>query len=281
MNNNINNPDINYIINPSDFVILDYNKHCDNKLELSQEMLLNCGCSINVINKIFNIKYKIKKNLVYGIKKKGDVYRIEIYLYKKNINNNSDNINRQFKQNLIIILNELGIVYTNNIDSTINNLDIYLVSFDIDLLDFTFDNKLHFYIKNDKKSYTITYDIINNNIVFESYFVRLFNYDELRYVLNELKKNGLNNNWDYLIEDLKNISKKPHSIMFHYKYYNNNLGFYLFGNNYIELDNFLKKFNYKKLYSNKEKFKDLSFDLVINYDLLNNQISGTGFSDYI
>ena len=59
--------------------------------------------------------------------------------------------------------------------------------------------------------------------------------------------------------------------MFHYKYYNTNLGFYLIENNYQSLDKFLKKFNYKKLYDDKEKIKDLSFDLAINYDLITNQ----------
>ena len=75
-----------------------------------------------------------------------------------------------------------------------------------------------------------------------------------------------------LIEDLKQISPNPHNIMFHYKYYNTNLGFYLIENNYQSLDKFLKKFNYKKLYDDKEKIKDLSFDLAINYDLITNQI---------
>jgi len=80
---------------------------------------------------------------------------------------------------------------------------------------------------------------------------------------------------------MKSINENPHSIMFHYKYYNNNIGFYLIDNNYQCLDKFLKKYNYKKLYSNKEKMKDLSFDIAFNYDLINKEISGTGFSDYI
>jgi len=279
----IYDPKINYIINPSDYVIIDFNKHCDNKKELSEEILINAGTSKKVIKKMFNIKKKIKKNLIYGIKKKGDQYRIEIYLYKKNINHsNHFQVSKEnFKINLKIILEELGCEYTEKIDSIINNLEIYLISFDIDLVDCSFNNKLHIYLKNEDKYYTATYDIDTNEISYESYFVRIDNYMELKVVLNDFEKIGFKGDWNKLLEDLKQINPYPNNIMFHYKYYNTNLGFYLIGNNYQSLDKFLKKFNYKQLYANKEKFKDLNFDLAINYDLISNQITGTGFSDYI
>jgi hypothetical protein len=87
MVNNLYNPKINYIINPSDYIITNSNKQIHNKDELSIEILSNSGCSEKVIQKLFSIKKKIQKNLVFGIKKKGNEYRIEIYLYKKNVNN--------------------------------------------------------------------------------------------------------------------------------------------------------------------------------------------------
>jgi hypothetical protein len=232
---------------------------------------------------MFDIKKKIKKNLIYEIKKKGDQYRIEIYLYKKNINHsNHTQVNKEvFKMNLKIILEELGCKYNEKIDSIINNLEIYLISFDINLVDFSFNKKLHIYLKNADNYYTASYDIDNNEISYESYFVRVENYIELKVVLNDFRKIGFKGDWDKLLEDFKKFSPHPNNIIFHYKYNNTNLRFYLIGNNYQNLDKFLKKFNYKQLYANKEKFKDINSDLVINYDLITNQITETGFSDYI
>jgi hypothetical protein len=92
---------------------------------------------------------------------------------------------------------------------------------------------------------------------------------------------GIDANWEKFINDMKLINENPGSIMFHFKYYNNNVGFYLINNNHECLDKFLKKYNYKKLYSNKEKMKDLSFDIAFNYNILSKKISSTGFSDYM
>jgi hypothetical protein len=281
--NNTYNPKINYIINPSDYIIIDLNKQIHNKNELSIEILSNSGCSEKVIQKLFSIKKKIQKNLVYGIKKKGNEYRIEIYLYKKNINNTSHQSvsNKDFKEKVKIVLNELGRLYNKNIDNLINTLEIYLISFDLDLVTGDFNNKLHIYLINDKKYYTTTYDIISNEISYESIFFRLEDYSDIKGILTNFTMIGLDGNWDKFINDMKSVNEKPRSIMFHYKYYNNNIGFYLIGNNYQCLDKFLKKYNYKNLYSNKEKMKDLSFDIAFNYDLITKKISGTGFSDYI
>ncbi len=281
--NNLYNPKINYIINPSDYSIIDANKQINNKNELSIEILLNSGCSEKVIQKLFNIKKKIQKNLVYGIKKKGNEYRIEIYLYKKNINNSShESVSKKdFKEKVKIVLNELDIVYNKNIDNLIETLEIYLISFDLDLVTGNFNDQLHIYLTNEKKYYTTTYDIISNKISYESIFFRLQDYKEIKGVLTNFTMIGLDGHWDKFITDMKLINENPRSIMFHHKYYNNNIGFYLIDNNYLCLDKFLKKYNYKPLYSNKEKMKDLSFDIAFNYDLINKKISGTGFSDYI
>ena len=51
-------------------------------------------------------------------------------------------------------------------------------------------------------------------------------------------------------------------------------------NDVNKLEKFLKKYGHKKLIVNKNKLKELTFDLVVNYDLKENKINGTGFSDY-
>ena len=47
--------------------------------------------NINVSKKVIDIYKKlhlnINKNIVYGIKKKDNNYRLELYLYRKNFNN--------------------------------------------------------------------------------------------------------------------------------------------------------------------------------------------------
>jgi hypothetical protein len=51
-------------------------------------------------------------------------------------------------------------------------------------------------------------------------------------------------------------------------------------NDVNKLEKFLKKYKHKNLIVDKNKLKDLNFDLVVNYDLNENKINGTGFSDY-
>jgi len=283
MVNNLYNSKIYYIINPSNYLITDTNKLINNKNELSIEILSNSGCSEKVIQKLFNIRKKIQKNLVYGIKKEGTEYKIEIYLYKKNINDaNHNSVSKtDFKEKVKIVLNELGRLSNKNIDTIIDTLEIQLISFDIDLVTGNFDNKLHIYLINEKKYYTAIYNMISNEISYESIIFKLKEYKDIESVLNHFTMLGLDGNWDKFITDMKSINENPGSIMFNYKYNTNNIGFHLIDNNYKCLDKFLKNYNYKPLYSNKEQMKDLSFDIAFNYDLIDKKISGTGFSDYI
>ena len=66
--------------------------------------------------------------------------------------------------------------------------------------------------------------------------------------------------------------------MFHYKYYNNNIGIYLIQNDYDALKNFLKKYNYNNIINDNMEL--LNYDIAINYDPVKDQVTGTAFSDY-
>lgn len=283
-------------INPSDYVVITKNKIND-KTVYTEEMLKNLGASELLLNKIRAIKSKIKKPIVLGIKKKDDKYRLEIYLYSKEIYDYDFSfVNKnKFKDNLKIILEELGSNYKDNIDNILSNLDVMLISFDIEIKKGTFNNILHLYVKIDddkdnpkenkeltfdKKFYTMEFNIDTNEISYESYFARLFDYTELKNVLKNLEDIGFDCDIDKLVNDLFEISKKPVSIMFHYKYYNNSIGIYLIGNDYDSLLRFFEKFGYKKLYNNINDIKDLSFDLAVNYDLITCNVLGTAFADF-
>ena len=97
------------VIHPSDYYVFE-SKTFKNKFEHSEKMLRSIGAKDQLINKLKNIRKKIGKNIVYGIKNKDGNYRIEIYLYSKNINEkNYINVNySQFKKELDIILNEFS-----------------------------------------------------------------------------------------------------------------------------------------------------------------------------
>lgn len=268
----------NQVIHPSDYILNDFKKF-NNKFEHSEKMLKSIGAKDDLINKLKNIREKTCKNIVYGIKNKNNNYRIEIYLYSKNISDfNYNNIDKnKFKNDINIILNEFNQQYTDNIDKLFNTYNIVLISFDLDLKDSSFNNKLHIYEGNDTQfNYNYTYDLNTNKIETESKYFRVFNYDELYKKLLDYKLNHKE-----LIEELKEISLDSKNMMFHYKYYNNSIGIYLMKNNILHLEKFIKKYNYKNLIlEDKNKLKDLTFDIVINYDLNENKINGTGFSDY-
>ena len=272
----LRNTRIDKIIHPSDYQIIS-DKIFYNKFEHSEKMLRAIGAKDELINKLKNIREKTKKNIVYGIKNKEGNYRIEMYLYSKNITElNYNNINKdKFKNDLKIILNEFNQEYNDNIDNLFNTYNIDLISFDFNINDSSFNNKLHLYeTKKIPINRNYTYDIDNNMIEVESKYHRIYNYEELHKTLLEYKMNH-----DDFIKELKEISPNPQNMMFHYKYYNNNIGIYLMKNNSIILDKFIKKYNFNIKLSN-EVCKDLIFDIVFNYDLNENKINGVGFSDY-
>jgi hypothetical protein len=126
----------------------------------------------------------------------------------------------------------------------------------------------------EKTHYTYTYDIDKNEVILESHFNRVKDYDKLEKVLSNYKLNKTE-----LINELKEIYPNPNSMMFHYKYYNNSIGIYLMENTIDSLKFFTKKYNFKNL-ALDESCKNLLFDLVINYDLNQGKINGVGFSDY-
>jgi hypothetical protein len=99
---------------------------------------------------------------------------------------------------------------------------------------------------------------------------------EFTLLSEKLKEYKMN---EKFINELKEISDKPSSIMFHYKYYNNSIGIYLMENTIDSLKFFTEKYNFKNL-ALDESCKNLLFDLVVNYDLNQGKINGVGFSDY-
>jgi len=300
------------IINPSHYMICSDEK-IKNKYEKSKEMLNNLGLKNNHIEKLKTIREKIKKPFVYGIKKKDDTYRLELYLYGKLITEKDGlSINKKlFKENVKTIVTDLGISKLEKIDSLFDNLDITLVSFDIDIEKGSYNDKLHLYTnhKYDEsiatplpdnsynntnelgellanidikktKFYTLEYDFIINSIAHESVYRPVYNYEGLFDALKNLCLSMNNKDPTNIINELKEFAPNPKSIILHYKYYNESWGVYLIDNTIDDLEKFLIKFNYKKLYKNKNDYDKMSFDFGINY---NNkfEIISTGFSDYI
>jgi hypothetical protein len=264
------------VIRPSDYYVLQ-SRTFENKFEHSEKMLRSIGAKNQLINKLKNIRNKTGKNIVYGIKNKDGKYRIEIYLYSKDCTelNHSNADKDKFKKDLNIILNEFGQKMNDNIDNLFNNYNIILISFDLELTDSSFNNKLHLYLTTKEiTQYTYTYDIDKNEIELESNFNRVKNYDKLEEVLSNYKLNK-----NEFINELKEISPNPDSIMFHYKYYNNSIGIYLMENTIDRLKFFIEKYNFKNLILD-ESCTNLLFDLVVNYDLNQGKINGVGFSDY-
>ena len=257
----------NNIIHPCDYFIHGTNNF-NNKFEHSEKMLRSIGAKDELIIKLKNIREKLGKNIVYAIKNKDNNYRIEIYLYSKNITEtNYNNVDKsKFKKDINIILNEFNKDYDGNLD------DAVLVSFDLELTDSSFNNKLHIYeAKNGASSnYNYTYDLDKKTNELESNFFRIMNYDELNKKLVNKEK---------FIKELKEISPNPTNMMFHHKYHNNSIGIYLMENDNNILERFLDRYNYKIAFE-KESSKDLIFDIGINYDLNEDKIISTGFFDY-
>jgi hypothetical protein len=256
----------NYIIHPCDYFIHGNNSF-HNKFEHSEKMLRSVGARDELIIKLKNIREKLGKNIVYAIKNKDNNYRIEIYLYSKNITeSNYDKVDKsKFRKDINIILNEFNKEYDGNLD------DVALVSFDLELTDSSFNNKLHIYeAKVGASNYNYTYDLDKKTSELESNFFRIMNYEELHKKLV---------NKEEFIKELKEISPNPANMMFHHKYHNNSIGIYLMENDNNILERFLDRYNYKIDFE-KETSKDLIFDIGINYDLNENKIISTGFFDY-
>jgi len=257
----------NNIIHPCDYFIHGTNNF-NNKFEHSEKMLRSIGAKDELIIKLKNIREKLGKNIVYAIKNKDNNYRIEIYLYSKNITEpNYDKVDKsKFKKDINIILNEFNKDYDGNLD------DAVLVSFDLELKDSSFNNKLHIYEAKvgASSNYNYTYDLDKKTNEIESNFFRIMNYEELNKKLVNKEK---------FIKELKEISPNSANMMFHHKYHNNSIGIYLMENDNNILERFIDRYNYK-IDFDKETSKDLIFDIGINYDLNENKIISTGFFDY-
>jgi hypothetical protein len=265
------------------------------KIDLTKNILKNINASPKVYEILQDIKTKINKNLVYGIKKKDNNYRIELYLYGKEINenNNLNNNNNKFIKDLDKLLQYFNHNIKYKIIKIFNDYNIILVSFDIDL-NGEFNNKIHLYIIPNKKdeisnhvkfiesvSYTLDYDIIKNTIEYESLFTRINSIEQLKIILNYYKNiKGYEINIDYFINELLKINPKSTNLMFHFKYYNNSIGIYFIDNDINIVNNFLKIYNYP-IKMDENIYKNFKQDIGINYIINENKINGTGFFDFI
>lgn len=290
-----NNTKLIKIINPSDYILTNDLINERDKYDLTKNMLKNINASSKVYKILKDIKTKINKNLVYGIKNKDNNYRIEIYLYGKEPNE----LNYQNKNNNKFIndVNKLLQYFNHNIENKINKIfnvhNVILVSFDIDLQG-NFNNKIHLYVKSNiddeiinyinfikTSNYTLDYDIVKDTIEDESFFTRVNNFEELKIVLNYYKNiKGYKINIDYFIKELLKINSKSENLMFHYKFYNNSIGIYFIDNELNVVNNFLKLYNYS-IKIDENIYKNLKLDIAINYIINENRINGTGFSDFI
>ena len=289
-----NNKLINIII-PCDYMLLNNFIEEKDKNDLTKNMLKNINASPKIYRILQDIKMKINKNLVYGIKKKDNNYRIEFYLYGSEIN--QLNYIHMDKNKFINDINILLQYFNHNIKDKIikifNDYNVILVSFDIDIKG-NFNNNLHLYIKskeNDEitnhidfirtSNYTLDYNIIKDKIEYESFFTRINNFEQLKIVLNYYKNiKGYNIDIDYFINELLKINSKSKNLMFHYKFYNNSIGIYFINNEINVVNNFLKIYNYP-IKIDENIYKNLKLDIAINYIINENRINGTGFSDFI
>jgi hypothetical protein len=289
--NTVNTKIINYIINPSHYRIINTTNNY-NKFLTTEILLNNINVNKNILDLYKNINNKLNKDIVYGIKKKDNNYRLELYLYIRNINNNFND--EDFIQKTLLMLS----IIDNNIDikkilpklnKLLNMYNILIFSFDINLDGKLYNDIIHIYVEEMLTYYTYEYNIIEDTLTLESKYCSFNSYDELYNFLNNYDKNFVHpdgytgpkiiNNIDNIINELKEIGPECKSINFHHKYYNNSFGLYLINNEFKYLENFFKKYKYKKI-NDKELFNKLNFDFVINYDYNNSKIIGTGFSDF-
>jgi len=283
VNNNIK---INYIINPSHYKILKQVDYYD-KFITTEILLNNININDRIMNLYKNIRDTINKKVVYGIKKKDNVYRLELYIYRHILAYNNRDNDKDFLNHTLMLLSLID----NNLD--INDIEIKLkllmkkhyiniFSFDINLDNSFYNNKIHIYTYsyevNKIKYNTYEYDFINDILILESDFFEINNYDELYDFLD--KNNNINCDINSIINELKDIAPECKTINFHHKYYNNSFGLYLINNDFIYLKKFLKKYNYKEIDNYDNLFDNLNFDFVVNYKYEDCKINGTGFADF-
>jgi hypothetical protein len=308
---------INYIINPSNYQIL---KKVDyyNKFITTEILLKNINVDSRILELYKNITKKINKRIVYGIKKKDNVYRLELYIYKNILTFNNNNTNEKDENdndflNYVLLLLSLINEQSHNKDMNIDNIktklkllmlnyNISIFSFDINLDNSFYNNKIHLYTHsyqdNIMQFNTYDYDFINDILILESDYFPINSYDELYNFLNNNQSqfkinfqeiNTINKkcNINDIINELKYIAPNCKSIIYHHKYYNNSFGIYLINNDYNCLKKFIKKYDYKEsddsvLWTRdyENLFTNLNFDFGINYSYVDCKINGTGFFDF-
>lgn len=278
------------IIGPSDYYyITKINKYYNMyKLYINLLKELNINTKINN-NLLYKIRKIYNKPIIYCIKKKNDVYRSELYFYHKLLlpynSPNSENI-KISKKNMINIIN---LIKNNDYIETINNIyklfdSIHLFSIDIDNID-----KIDIYTlvnigleQNNKKMIVyhpgaVSYDLITNNVLIKTVYFSYSTYKDLQESLLKEFGKKFETNINNILKDMNEIAINPKRIIYHYKF--NKIGIYLLGVNYDSFTFFIKKYNYLNAF-NDEVYKYLTYDIVINYDIINFTLTETGYSNY-
>lgn len=285
------------LINPCNYSIssIDLIKE-EQKIDLTKLFLKEIKASAKVFRILKNIKKIINKNLVYSIKKKDFVYRLELYLYGKEIDPKDYSITNKskFLDDVKKILKYFNHNFSNKLNKIINDKNITITSFDLDL-DGNFNDRIHLYMmSSDKKDeiinhvefiknshYTLDYDLRKDTFEYESFFTRLFNLNELETVLDYYKNiKGYKIDIKYIFDEIYKINPSVNYIMFHYKYYNNSIGIYFVNNDVKIMNKFFKLYNYP-FEINERTYKDFNFDIGINYIIDDNKINSSGFFDFI
>ena len=243
----------------------------DNKNQKTILFFKNLGVNDELITKLKNIKEKINKCIIYGIKNKNEEYSIEIYLHSKNDDGTNIDKNNydKFKKDLEIILNEFDQKYNDNIEKILNENDVKLLSLEFDINNSLFNNKINLFIKEKDKNNNYIYDLQKNDLILDYNFTGVKDYSKLP---DKLDKE--------FIDELKEISEKPSGILIYTKHLNNNIVICLLNNSLETLEKLIKKYNYKNIILDKEDTDEIRFDIFINYNLDKKKIESTGFFDY-
>ena len=270
----------------------------NNKNNITQTIFENINANENIHNLFYDINKFINKPIVYSIKNIYNQYNIEIYIY------NNNNLFFEDILKFVHILNKskININYYENLFKLFNKYDkIDIISFNININKPYYDYKLYIhtniydqYIDEIKKIYNITndslinshnnyiieYDLINQNIIYDSFFIKFNNYNELDKFIKTFQE-SLYKNLNKIIDLLKDICNNPKLINFYIRFETKLLGIYLIDINIESLNKFFNLFNYNQLFDlNDENNKDLTFDIFINFNLLTDKINNTGFFNY-
>lgn len=275
------------------------NSSIHNENNITHNIFNNIKASKNIYNLFHDINNFINKQLIYSIKNINNMYNIEIYFY------NNHNL---FFEDILKIINILNKYSINNNVNYYKNLfklfktydNINIISFSININNPYYDYKMYIHTKiydkfindikiiynitnndfNSYNNYIIEYNLLDEQINYDSFFINFNNYNELDVFINKFQE-SLYINLNKIIDILKDISIDPKLITFYIKFEKKILGIYLIDIDIKSLYKFFNYFKYTNLFDlNNELIKDLTFDIFINFNLITNKINDTGFFNY-